>query len=410
MSKAENINPEILQWARETSGLSAEEAAVKIGLTSTTKLTSVEKLLALEAGELKPTRKQLTKIADTYKRPLTVFYRSSPPDRGDRGEDFRTTNSDISQEQSGRLNALLRDIKARQGMVRSIIEDDEEFDKLSFVGSVSVSDPVEHTSDKIRSLIGLDDATPPGKGKKSSDELFGFLRERLELLGVFVILAGNLGSHHTNISAEVFRGFAIADEFAPFVVINDQDAKSARSFTLMHEFVHILIGSTGVSGAPTTVDASTRLAKVEKYCNDVAGEFLLPATSLSSISAIGDIEAALESATNLSNAFKVSEPMVAYRLVRVGKLPRRLYDELVSIYYSRWRRFRQREKEKAIDSNGPSFYVIKKHRLGNALIGVVSRTLREGDITHTKAAKVLGVKPHSVEPLIQHLPSMKSAV
>jgi hypothetical protein len=35
----------------------------------------------------------------------------------------------------------------------------------------------------------------------------------------------------------VFRGFAPADDLAPFIVINDNDP--AHSFTLLHELVHI---------------------------------------------------------------------------------------------------------------------------------------------------------------------------
>ena len=35
---------------------------------------------------------------------------------------------------------------------------------------------------------------------------------------------GNLGSHHTDLEVEVFRGFALADDFAPFVVVNPKDS------------------------------------------------------------------------------------------------------------------------------------------------------------------------------------------
>jgi transcriptional regulator with GAF, ATPase, and Fis domain len=50
---------------------------------------------------------------------------------------------------------------------------------------------------------------------------------------------------------------------------------------------------------------------------------------------------------------------------------------------------------------GPSYYVLKQSRLGDALIDVVRRALRESHLTHTKAAKLLGVSPSSVEPLIR---------
>ena len=59
---------------------------------------------------------------------------------------------------------------------------------------------------------------------------------------------GNLGTHHTDIDVRIFRGFALADDVAPFVVINEKDSRAAWSFTLLHELVHILLGETGISG------------------------------------------------------------------------------------------------------------------------------------------------------------------
>jgi Zn-dependent peptidase ImmA (M78 family) len=93
---------------------------------------------------------------------------------------------------------------------------------------------------------------------------------------VFVLLLGNLGSHHTNIDAEVFRGFAVADPLAPFIVINDQDARPAWSFTALHELAHLWLGATGVSGQSLE-------AQIERYCNDVAGEILLPTAEVTRV-------------------------------------------------------------------------------------------------------------------------------
>ena len=45
--------------------------------------------------------------------------------------------------------------------------------------------------------------------------------------------------------------------------------------------------------------------------------------------------------------------------------------------------------------------LIRQHRLGDAILDVVQRTLRENILTYTKAGKVLGVKASSVEPLLK---------
>ena len=54
MAHAEQINPRMLTWARETAGLSVEEAAASLGLKDSAKATAAEKLLALEAGRRDP--------------------------------------------------------------------------------------------------------------------------------------------------------------------------------------------------------------------------------------------------------------------------------------------------------------------------------------------------------------------
>ena len=99
---------------------------------------------------------------------------------------------------------------------------------------------------------------------------------------------------------------------APFVVINDQDARPAWSFTLLHETVHLLLGQTGVSGLYGE-------SKVERFCNDVAGDFLLPARELKRLAFDDsrDIEIVSERVSALAEEFKVSRTMVAYKALPV---------------------------------------------------------------------------------------------
>ena len=408
MSRAENINANILSWARETAGLSVKEAAVRLGLTASARASAEDKLRALESGETRPTRKQLLKIASIYRRPLSVFYSAGRPKIAARGEDFRTIAGEIAPEDAAILDALLRDIRVRQDMVRALLEDDDDVRRLGYVGSMTIAEPVATAADIVRSILGLPDGPPAVHGRDTAAELFSALRARVEAAGVFVILVGNLGSHHTNISERVFRGFAIADDLAPFIVINDQDANAARSFTLIHELVHILVGSTGVSAAPSTVTPATPLARIERFCNDVAGEFLLPEASILNIGPLDTMEAMTTAINALSEERGVSQAMVAYRFWRTGRIDADAYGELFAMFAARWQRMRDRVRERAREEevNGPSYYVVRKHRLGNALLGLVGRTLRANELTHTKAAKVLGVKPSSVEPLLSGVPSV----
>lgn len=401
IARAENINPAILTWARETAGLSLEAAAARLGFATSARSTSTQKLEAFERGESKPTRNQLLKISATYRRPLTAFYRATPPLRGSRGEDFRTVVG-ARPKNEALLDALLRDIRARQDMVRSILEDDEDVEQLAFVGSMPIDLRTIDAAKTIRMALGIDeDPTMRDVLRRSSDRIFATLRNRVEGLGIFVLLIGNLGSHHTNIDENVFRGFAIADEIAPFIVINDQDATTAQSFTLLHELVHVFTGSTGVSDAPSTATPRTRLARVERFCNDVASEVLLPQESLPTVAGLDALNSAFSAIGEVAVQRGVSEAMVAYRYWRAGKLDDVIYRQLATSYAARWRAARARRRELHQEGSGPTYYAGRKHRLGNPLISLIRRTLRADELTYTKAAQVLGVKSSSVEPLLR---------
>lgn len=310
MDRAQNINPRILTWARETAGLSMEDAAAKLGLTNSSKASAEEKL---ENGDDKPTRLQLMKIPNTYRRPLTAFYMAAPPATAFRGEDFRTLPGPVAPQETAILDALLRDVRARQDMLRSILEDEDDTPRLPFVGSIKISSGIADAVVRMKSALGVTDDRALRRGVSTPDQLFGELRHRVEALGVFVLLAGNLGTFHSNISEKVFRGFAIADKVAPLIVINDQDAKAARSFTLIHELAHIFIGSSGISGAPVVGEPRTPLAQIERFCNDVAGEFLLPTAVLPDTGRMKDASAAVAQISATADVWKVSEAMVAYR-------------------------------------------------------------------------------------------------
>ena len=51
-----NVNPEILLWARETAGLTPENAGAKLGIRDARGVSALDRLAALEAGDAAPTR------------------------------------------------------------------------------------------------------------------------------------------------------------------------------------------------------------------------------------------------------------------------------------------------------------------------------------------------------------------
>jgi Zn-dependent peptidase ImmA (M78 family) len=394
------INPRLLAWARETAGLSAEEAAAKLGLKTTAKLTAAEKLLEAESGARPVSQSMLEKAAETYRRPLIIFYLPHPPARADRGEDFRTRPGAVSRREDAILDALIRDVRGRQQLLREALLDDEDTRPLPFVASSQISDGAKAVAARIRATLGI--TTGAQKKASDTDALFTLLRTATERAGIFVLLLGDLGSYHSDVSEEVFRGFALADDIAPFVVINDNDAKTARSFTLLHELAHIWIGASGVSGPLRGTPSHV----VERFCNEVAGLFLLPPDALDKVAAAKPVDLnfdlALSLTDDIARAWNVSQGVVAYRFLLIGWITDQVATEMFRAFADRWRAERQRVREtRGPDDRGPPPNVLRRARLGSGLLDRVRRALQEDALTHTKAARILGVAPAAVDQLLR---------
>lgn len=387
------IKHTILIWARETSKLSIEEAAHKLGLADSKISSAVEKLAAYEEGKKDPSRSLLLRMSKHYHRPLLTFYLDCPPGIGDRGEDFRTLPDHFEEVENAYVDVLIRDIKARQSTVRETLIDADEETLLDFIGKYTIDQGVVRIVQEIRDTlnVSLDDY----RNQPSHKEAFKLLRQQAEVAGVFVLLKGNLGSYHSDIDVTVFRGFALSDNIAPFIVINDRDAEAAWSFTLLHEMAHLILGQTGISGAYAE-------KQVEKFCNNVASEFILPAGEFDRFQfSSRNLETLKMEISDYAFSKKVSNSHIAYRLYRRGDIDKHLWEDLREYYRRMWLAKRKTIKEKNSQKDGgPNYYVVKHYKLG-ALVELVQRLTYSGSLTTTKAGMLLDVKPLKVHRLFE---------
>lgn len=204
-------------------------------------------------------------------------------------------------------------------------------------------------------------------------------------------MKGNLGSYHTDIDLKIFRGFALCDDVAPFIVINHQEAKSARAFTLLHELTHLLLGQTGVS-------SSVVEQKIEKFCDRVASEILLSDEEFREFDAKGfDFDDLKEAIGFYAQDRRISSTQVAYRCLQSGMISKKVWRELRDYYYEQWIEGRRLEKERGRNRDGGvNQNVVRRSYLGE-LVNFVQRMNFSGALSTTKAGVVLGVKPLKVQ-------------
>jgi Zn-dependent peptidase ImmA (M78 family)/transcriptional regulator with XRE-family HTH domain len=385
MPNVTQANGRVLRWAREQAGLSEEEAAARAHINPTKSIEAGERVRAFEEGTAAPTAAQLKALAGLYRRPILTFYLRNPPVSDQPLPDFRTVGDALLREPSANLEVLIRRFRARQQQVREfLIEAGAK--PLSMVGkfvqrppvTALVADMRRETKFTLETQMRLQDR----------DTLFRALRESFEHTGIFVQLAGDLGSHHTAIAPEEFRGLALLDNIAPFVVINANDAQAAFAVTLVHEVAHLWIGVPGISNFSPFQPA--RRDAVETYCNAVASEFLLPEDQFVAGWRTEQQKQSLPATVlTMANSWKVSRVMVANRLWTLGLIPDDDWWTLYRMYQEEWRARRQHLRDQ---EGGPGYFILTRRRLGRSLIRAVFRALDAGIVTYTQASRILNVK------------------
>src|SRR5437868_3692417 len=99
------VEPQVLEWARQTAGMSIDAAAKRLKI-------SQDLLAQWESGAARPTLAKLRVVSRLYKRPLAVFYLPEPPRDFAPLKDYRR----LSLEAKGASSALL--FAERRSLIR----------------------------------------------------------------------------------------------------------------------------------------------------------------------------------------------------------------------------------------------------------------------------------------------------
>ena len=207
----------------------------------------------------KPTLNQVSKMSKDLNVPFGYFFLSNPCDNSVGSLAFRTFGSNARKEMSPNLRDAIKNMEVIQEWLKNEAAD-EEFPVSPIAGILNEHDSVISASQKLRTLLHLD---IDWYRKIDKRKVYSFLRKKAEENQVFVFESGIVGSNtKRTLDINEFRAFALYDTHVPLVFVNASDYIQAKSFSLLHELVHIAIGQNDLMGGG--------YAEEESFCNSVA--------------------------------------------------------------------------------------------------------------------------------------------
>lgn len=292
--------------------MSSEEAARAIGVTE-------EKLADWETGADAPSIPQLKKLANSYKRPMSVMFLSEPPHDFMPLKDFRHLPDVEGRVLSPKLAFEIRAAQERRQIALEILEELDERPP-QFQVTAQIGDDPDSVAALLRDRLGVDLTTQ--LRWRDANKAFRAWRDAIEGAGVLVFALS--GAHHKIPLTEV-RGFAIADRPLPVVVVNGQDGQHGRIFTLMHELAHIALGLSAIENSFEPGDRLPPTERsIEAFCNRVAAATLVPQPALATQDIVrrkpaGVTSWADDEIEELAKRFSVSREALVIRLGQVGR-------------------------------------------------------------------------------------------
>lgn len=363
-----SVNPALLIWARERSGMDPLALARRF-----------PKLTQWEEGSFAPTLRQLEEFARVAHVPIGFLFLAEPPQETLPVPDFRTLASHHIMRPSPNLLDTLYLCQQRQDWFRDYARL-HGLPRLDFVGSVRLQDDALEVAEAMRHALGLTLAER-AQIPTWTDALRQFIG-KAEDAGVLVMASSIVGSNsHRKLDVEEFRGFALADDLAPLVFINAADSKAAQMFTLAHELVHLWLGESGVSDIEA---GRVPRQDVERWCSAVAAELLAP---LENMRKAFHADAPLaEEIQRLARVFKVSSLVALRRLFDAGHIDQAT---LWAVYREELARLRKLERDV---TGGGDFYRTLGSRTGKRFARAVLVSALEGQTLFQDAFRMLGVR------------------
>lgn len=301
--------------------------------------------------------------------------------------DFRTVRDEQLDHMSLDLCETLYAMQMRQSWYANH-QQSRGLVPLEFVGSAKLNDSVEKVASSMREALDL----PKSWASKirTMEDTVSLLRERIESIGVLIVINGVVGNNNNRVlDVDEFRGFVLSDKYAPLIFVNGRDWKSAQVFTIFHELAHVWVNRSGISDLKELYPEND----VEKYCNRVAAEALVPESEISTI--WYSYEESDLDFSRLAKHFKVNQIVVARRLYDLRLVSQKRFFDFYNAYSGA-------DTATKRDPGG-HFYNNQIYKIGKRFMRSVAGAANDGTLNFTDAYRLTGLSPKTFDKYLAHI-------
>jgi Zn-dependent peptidase ImmA (M78 family) len=370
------VNPDLLVWARETAGYSIADTAARFKKDE-------EEIRNWERGDTVPTINQLRALAEFYRRPLGVLFRSERPQDRRLPRDFRRIPGTFRVSRQPEVIAELRSAQERREIALDLYQELGE-ELPPFALSAQLHENPDVVGARIRDALGVTVAET--FRWRDFYVAFNTWRERIEAQNVLVF-------QFSRIASEKMRGYSLAEGDISVIGVNRGEPPQARCFSLLHEFTHLLLRVSGVCDFAED-DQPPEEQRIEIFCNAVAAAALMPMADFLQENLISPYprrprEWDENTIAALARRYKVSRDATARRLYSANLATREFYVRKHRQYLEEARARREEQSDAAIGEKGGNKAAAL---LGTAYGRLVLASYYQDVITLRDVSSYLGMK------------------
>lgn len=379
-----HVKPEIINWILQT--VQFENIAG----------SAIDLLYKWQSGEKTPTFNQVEDISKKINIPFGYFFLDKPPVEECPIIEYRTVDSAIIAEPSRNLVDtvdLMTDIQ--EWMAEYAVENGQE--ELEYVGSAAGVTDALSVAEDIRKK--LDIQVDWYRDRRNVEESFRFLKRKMENLHVLVMMSGIVGNNtRRKLNVDEFRAFTLVNKYAPLIFINSCDGDNGKLFSILHELAHVWVGENSFYNAPINANSENR--GVEKLCNAVAAEILVPTHIFLENwdSSHGEIQDKLE---KMAKSFRCSRFVVVRKALDCGKITQKTYEQIITELVDKFRKWQEAQEEDK--RTGGDYYRNLASKIDRNFVTALARSASEGKTQYTEVYRLTNTNRKTFERLLKEI-------